>query len=144
MVFFSSGISGLDEDTIGYIYNLFLLAGKIGKEGCGVNPIAGLNNLQGGYDMGLAPDLLTGFQPLADAATAKKFEKEWGTALPSSPGKPIYRSLADQASERKALVGVDNDEGMVCVVVRIGSSYGSSLLPDEQAYIDAWRRRARG
>ncbi|HNU92673.1 MAG TPA: molybdopterin-dependent oxidoreductase [Spirochaetota bacterium] len=113
MVFFSSGISGLDEDTIGYIYNLFLLAGKIGKEGCGVNPIAGLNNLQGGYDMGLAPDLLTGFQPLADAATAKKFEKEWGTALPSSPGKPIYRSLADQASELKALVVVDHDEGIV-------------------------------
>mgnify|MGYP006288318409 CR=1 FL=1 len=31
MVFFTSGISGLDRDTIGSIYNLFLLAGKIGK-----------------------------------------------------------------------------------------------------------------
>jgi len=113
MVFFSSGISGLDEDTIGYIYNLFLMAGKIGKEGCGVNPVSGLNNLQGGYDMGLAPDLLTDFQTLADASVARKFAAEWKTDLPSSPGTAIYQSLSDPASKLKALVVVDHDEGIV-------------------------------
>jgi len=113
MVFFSSGISGLDEDTIGYIFNLFLLAGKIGKEGCGVNPVTGLNNLQGGYDMGLAPDLLTGFRPLSDTEAVKAFNKEWKTELPTTPGAPIYDLLADPASRLKCLIVVDHDEGIV-------------------------------
>lgn len=113
MVFFSSGISGLDEDTIGYIFNLFLLAGKIGKEGCGVNPVTGLNNLQGGYDMGLAPDLLTGFRPLSDTEAVKAFNKEWKTDLSTTPGTPIYDLLADPASRLKCLIVVDHDEGIV-------------------------------
>lgn len=113
MAFFSSGISGLDADTIGCIFNLFLMAGKVGREGCGVNPIAGLNNLQGGYDMGLAPDLLTGFQSLQNAAVVEKFKKTWNAELPGEPGAPIYELLADPSSKLKALIVVDHDEGIV-------------------------------
>lgn len=111
MAFFSSGISGLDEDTISYIYNLFVVAGKIGKEGCGVNPIAGIANLQGTYDMGVAPDLLTGFQSIKDAETAKKFGKAWGADLPVENGKDVYDLLA--AKKLKGLVVVDHDELIV-------------------------------
>ncbi len=113
MVFFSSGISGLDEDTIGYIFNLFLMAGKVGKEGCGVNPVAGLNNLQGGYDMGLAPDLLTGFRPLSDPEAVKSFNKEWKAEISTTPGSSIPDLLADPASKLKCLIVVDHDEGIV-------------------------------
>jgi formate dehydrogenase major subunit len=113
MVFFSSGISGLDEDTIGCIYNLYLMSGKIGKEGCGVNPLAGLNNLQGGYDMGCAPDLLTGFQALSDAAAVKKFNKEWGVELDTAPGASVHDMLADPSSKLKALIVADHDEGIM-------------------------------
>jgi predicted molibdopterin-dependent oxidoreductase YjgC len=109
MVFFSSGISGFDKDTIGYILNLFLISGKIGKEGCGVNPITGINNLQGSYDMGIAPDLLTGFQSLSDKAAVEKFNKEWGVKLNVNPGK----SVNEISNKLKAMVVVDHDETIV-------------------------------
>jgi hypothetical protein len=53
MAFFSSGISGLDRETVAMIYDLFLLAGKIGCEACGVNPITGVET-SGSYDVGAA------------------------------------------------------------------------------------------
>ena len=109
MAFFSSGISGFDKDTISYIYNLFLMAGKIGKEGCGVNPVTGINNLQGSYDMGIAPDLLTGFQSISDKAVLEKFGKEWGVKLNGTPGKSIY----EIGNKLKALVVVDHDESII-------------------------------
>ncbi|HDP80025.1 MAG TPA: hypothetical protein ENN21_04190 [Spirochaetes bacterium] len=113
MVFFSSGISGLDADTIGYIYNLFLMAGQIGREGCGVNPVAGLNNLQGGYDMGVAPDLLTGFQKVSDPGAAKKFADAWGAGFYDGPGRPVYDLLADPSTPLRALLVADHDEGII-------------------------------
>ncbi|HOO72159.1 MAG TPA: molybdopterin-dependent oxidoreductase [Spirochaetota bacterium] len=116
MAFFSSGISGLDADTISYIYNLFVVAGKIGKEGCGVNPIAGIANLQGSYDMGAAPDLLTGFQSVKDQDAVKKFNKAWGSDVPAENGKDVYELLA--AKKLKGLVVVDHDE----IIVRQGDA----------------------
>ncbi len=112
MVFYSTGISGLDEDTISYIYNLFLLAGKIGKEGCGVNPITGICNLQGSYDMGLAPDLLTGYQSLEDASVVKKFADVWKTEPTAVPGKSVYDMLKENDS-LKALFVTDHDERII-------------------------------
>ena len=113
MAFFSSGISGLDEDTISYIFNLFAMTGNIGKEGCGVNPITGINNLQGGYDMGCAPDLLTGFQQLADQAAVKKFNAAWGAELSTTAGKSVPDLLAEAPGQLKALVVIDHDEGLI-------------------------------
>jgi len=116
MVFFSSGISGFDRETVSCIYNLFLMAGKIGKEGCGVNPITGINNLQGSYDMGIAPDLLPGFQSLSDGAAAGKFGKEWGVSLNAKAGK----SPNEIMGTLKALVAVDHDETIIRNVSDIG------------------------
>jgi formate dehydrogenase major subunit len=113
MAFWSTGIAGLDRETVSYIYNLFLLAGKVGKENCGVNPLTGITNLQGGYDMGAAPDLLTGFQRLDDPAVLKKFNDAWGTDFNPVPGKDIYGLLGDTSSGLKALVVADHDEGII-------------------------------
>jgi len=113
MAFWSTGISGLDQDTVSYIYNLLLLAGKMGKENCGANPVTGICNLQGGYDMGAAPDLLTGFQKLSDNDAAAKFEKSWGVKLSKESGKDLYQMLADKNSKLKCLVVADHDEGIV-------------------------------
>jgi len=113
MAFWSTGISGLDRDTVSYIYNLLLIAGKIGRENCGANPITGICNLQGGYDMGTAPDLLTGFQKLNDPEASAKFEKSWGVKLNKDSGKDLYKMLADKNSKLKCLVVADHDEGIV-------------------------------
>lgn len=109
MVFYSSGISGFDRETVSYIYNLYLMAGKIGKEGCGVNPVTGINNLQGSKDMGIAPDLLTGFQNLSDSAAVDKFNKEWGVKLNTQAGK----SPNEMGGKLKAFVAVDHDETII-------------------------------
>lgn len=113
MAFFPSGISGFDKDTISHIFNLFLLSGKIGREGCGVNPLTGINNLQGSCDMGIAPDLLTGFQRLNDNEVLTKFSKYWKTELNPILGIPVYDMLYENIRGfSKAIVLVDFDEGV--------------------------------
>ncbi len=113
MAFYPSGISGLDADMIGVLFNLFLFTGKIGKEGSGVNPVTGLSNLQGGYDMGAAPDLLTGYQSLADEAALKKFADAWGVKLTAKKGKAFTEMMEDASAKPRALLIVDHDEGIV-------------------------------
>ncbi|MBN1533544.1 MAG: molybdopterin-dependent oxidoreductase [Spirochaetes bacterium] len=112
MAFFSSGISGLDKDTISFIYNLFLVAGKVGKEGCGVNPVAGICNIVGSYDMGVAPDMLPGYQKLQGAAV-NTFNAEWKTELSAKAGKSVGELLSAASPKLKALVVVDHDEEII-------------------------------
>lgn len=61
--------------------NIAMVNGKIGRPGCGVNPIRGQNNVQGACDMGAQPNTFTGYQKVADPAVVEKFEKAWGTEL---------------------------------------------------------------
>lgn len=42
--------------------NLAMATGNIGKEGTGVNPLRGQNNVQGACDMGTLPDLFPGYK----------------------------------------------------------------------------------
>jgi formate dehydrogenase major subunit len=109
MAFFTSGISGLNEETIAALFNLFVLTGKIGKEGCGVNPVTGISNLQGAYDMGVAPDILPGFKPLNDKTAAKI----WNTDINAVPGKFVYDLIADDSSKLKILIVAEHDEGII-------------------------------
>ncbi len=113
LVVFSTGISGLDKDTISYIYNLFLLAGKIGKPGSGLLPVTAICNIVGSYDMGLAPDLLPGYKPLEDTANREKFNTLWNTELNPHDGKNVYDLLSDEHSQLKALIVIDHDEEII-------------------------------
>ena len=61
--------------------NLALLTGKLGKPGCGVNPLRGQNNVQGACDMGAQPGDLPGYQKVENEAVREKFEKAWGVKL---------------------------------------------------------------
>lgn len=69
--------------------NLAMLVGAVGREGVGVNPLRGQNNVQGAADMGCQPDLLTGYLPVADAAVRKKFEEIWRVAPPDEVGRRL-------------------------------------------------------
>src|SRR5260370_385789 len=55
-------------DNVLALINLALLTGKVGRYGCGLNPLRGQNNVQGGGDMGAIPNRLPGVQALEDAA----------------------------------------------------------------------------
>ena len=61
--------------------NLAMVCGKLGRPGCGVNPIRGQNNVQGACDMGAMPTDFTGYQKVANPDVIKKFEEAWGVEL---------------------------------------------------------------
>ena len=61
--------------------NMAMMVGKIGKPGCGVNPIRGQNNVQGACDMGAQPNQFPGYQNIDKPGILEKFEKAWGVEL---------------------------------------------------------------
>ncbi len=69
--------------------NLAMLTGNIGRDGVGVNPLRGQNNVQGSCDMGSFPHELSGYRHVADAAVREQFESEWGHPVLDRPGLRI-------------------------------------------------------
>ncbi len=71
------------------IANLAMATGNIGREGVGVNPLRGQNNVQGSCDMGSFPHEFPGYRHVGDDAVRHSFEQAWGVALQSEPGLRI-------------------------------------------------------
>jgi formate dehydrogenase major subunit len=69
--------------------NLAMACGNIGRDGVGVNPLRGQNNVQGSCDMGSFPHELSGYRHVSDDAARKVFENLWGTVLLPDPGLRI-------------------------------------------------------
>jgi len=81
------------SSTVMAIANLAMATGNVGREGTGVNPLRGQNNVQGACDMGSFPHEFTGYRHVSDAATRALFEEAWGVALDSEPGLRIPNML---------------------------------------------------
>jgi formate dehydrogenase major subunit len=75
--------------TVIGIANLAMATGNIGREGVGVNPLRGQNNVQGSCDMGSFPHEFPGYRHVSDFDTRALFESAWGVALESEPGLRI-------------------------------------------------------
>ena len=73
--------------------NLAMLTGSIGREGVGVNPLRGQNNVQGSCDMGSFPHEYSGYRHVSDDAVRQQFESLWGRELQSAPGLRIPNML---------------------------------------------------
>jgi predicted molibdopterin-dependent oxidoreductase YjgC len=73
-------------DNVLALINLALLTGKVGRYGCGLNPLRGQNNVQGGGDMGAIPNKLPGFQDVEDPAIRGRFEAAWKRPIPPKRG----------------------------------------------------------
>jgi formate dehydrogenase major subunit len=71
------------------IANLAMATGNVGREGVGVNPLRGQNNVQGSCDMGSFPHELPGYRHVSDPATRAVFEEAWGVVLDPEPGLRI-------------------------------------------------------
>jgi formate dehydrogenase alpha subunit len=69
--------------------NLAMLCGNVGVRGGGVNPLRGQNNVQGACDMGGLPNVITGYQPVADPEVRQKFARAWGKSISDRPGLTI-------------------------------------------------------
>ncbi len=117
-------------DNVLALINLALLVGKVGRYGCGLNPLRGQNNVQGGGDMGAIPNRLPGFQDVENAELRGKFESLWDVKIPARRGyhlsqmfeamdhgemKAVYivgenpaRSEADQQRAVRLLTGLEH------------------------------------
>ena len=86
---------GITQHTTGVLNvlslaNLQMLLGNMGIRGGGVNPLRGQNNVQGACDLGALPNVFPGYQAVADAAAALKFDTAW---LPMRPRRRCWRKL---------------------------------------------------
>jgi formate dehydrogenase major subunit len=79
--------------TVMAIANLAMLTGNIGREGVGVNPLRGQNNVQGACDMGSFPHELPGYRHVSGDAARDVFEKLWGVKIDPEPGLRIPNML---------------------------------------------------
>ena len=77
--------------------NLAMATGNLGREGVGVNPLRGQNNVQGSCDMGSFPHEYPGYRHVSDTATRKLFEELWDKKLDPEPGLRIP-NMFDEAS----------------------------------------------
>jgi len=71
------------------IANLAMATGNVGREGVGVNPLRGQNNVQGSCDMGSFPHELPGYRHISDSTARAEFEASWGVILNPEPGLRI-------------------------------------------------------
>lgn len=87
-IILSHGMNRLGNvvETAKAAVNLALATGRFGKESCGVHAFGEKANAQGAVDMGLAPDLLPGFNSITDDVARSKFEAAWESPIPAEKG----------------------------------------------------------
>ncbi len=73
--------------------NLAMSTGNLGRQGVGVNPLRGQNNVQGACDMGSFPHELPGYRHVSDNNARKAFEDFWKVELDNEPGLRIPNML---------------------------------------------------
>jgi formate dehydrogenase major subunit len=156
--------------TVMAIANLAMVTGNVGREGVGVNPLRGQNNVQGSCDMGSFPHELPGYRHIGGVEVRELFNKAWGVTLLAEPGLRIPNMFdAALAGEFKGLycqgediVQSDPDtqhvaaamQAMECVVVQDiflneTAKYahvflpGSSFLEKDGTFTNAERRISR-
>jgi formate dehydrogenase major subunit len=94
-IFYGLGVTEHSQGSTAVIAiaNLAMATGNVGREGVGVNPLRGQNNVQGSCDMGGFPDIFPGYRHVSDNATRELFENAWGASLQSEPGLRIPNML---------------------------------------------------
>jgi predicted molibdopterin-dependent oxidoreductase YjgC len=78
-IYWGMGISQLSHGTASALalIHLAFLTGHIGRDGTGLNPLRGQNNVQGASDMGAMPFHYPGYMRVDDEENAQKWEKAW-------------------------------------------------------------------
>ncbi len=90
-IYYGLGVTEHSQGTtmVMGIANLAMATGNLGREGVGVSPLRGQNNVQGSCDMGSFPHEFSGYRHVSDPAVRGMFESAWGVPLESEPGLRI-------------------------------------------------------
>jgi predicted molibdopterin-dependent oxidoreductase YjgC len=99
-ILYSTGIEARASEPVQAIVNLALMTGQLGREGAGLFALTEHNNLQGVCDMGMLPDRLPGYRPVASAFARREVENLWGCALPPVPGLAASSLLTNRGEGR--------------------------------------------
>ena len=78
-IYWGMGISQLSHGTASAlaIIHLAFLTGHVGRDGTGLNPLRGQNNVQGASDMGAMPFHYPGYMRVDNPDNRAKWEKAW-------------------------------------------------------------------
>ena len=171
-IYYGLGVTEHSQGTtmVMGIANLVMATGNIGREGVGINPLRGQNNVQGSCDMGNMPHEFPGYRHVSDLATRTMFEEAWGTKLNAEPGRRIPNMLDDAIGGRFKSVYCEGEdiaqsdpntqhvthalESMECVIVQdlfLNETAmfahvflpGSSFLEKNGTFTNAERRISR-
>ncbi len=105
-ILFAMGITQhtTGTDNVIALANLAMATGHVGKEGSGVCPLRGQNNVQGACDMGALPNVLTGYQAVTDAGIRARFEEAWHIKIPGAVGLTVVEMMhAAEAGKVKGM-----------------------------------------
>jgi formate dehydrogenase major subunit len=82
IIFWGMGISQhtTGTDNARCLIAMCSITGNVGKQGSGLHPLRGQNNVQGASDMGLIPMYYPNYQKADDPAVRAGFETAWGIA----------------------------------------------------------------
>ncbi|MCC7264906.1 MAG: molybdopterin-dependent oxidoreductase [Candidatus Latescibacteria bacterium] len=80
-------------DNVQSLCNLALMTGNLGREGTGINPLRGQNNIQGAGDCGAVPGGYPGNQNTTDPAMQAKFSALYGREMDLDAGMTKVRAL---------------------------------------------------
>ena len=92
--------------------NLALMTGNLGREGTGINPMRGQNNIQGAGDGGAIPNNYPGFQSVTDPENQAKFKKAYGTEVDLGKIMTKVRALDLAGDEIRAML-IDGENTLV-------------------------------
>jgi molybdopterin-dependent oxidoreductase alpha subunit len=84
-------------DNVKAVVNVALARGMVGRENCGLMPIRGHSGVQGGSEVGCAPNVLPGGRAIDDESAAT-FEEMWGFEVPRAEGTNAVEMI-DAAAE---------------------------------------------
>lgn len=80
-------------DNVQSLCNLALMTGNLGREGTGINPLRGQNNIQGAGDCGAVPGGYAGNQNTSDPAMQAKFSALYGREMDLDGGMTKVTAL---------------------------------------------------
>lgn len=84
---------GLSQQQVGTnmvfsLINMMLITGQIGKEGAGIDPPRGQNNVQGVTDIGVSPINYPGYIPVGNEENRRKLAQLWDVPFEQMPSEP--------------------------------------------------------
>lgn len=95
IIFWGMGVSQHvhGTDNARCLIALALLTGQIGRDGCGLHPLRGQNNVQGASDVGLIPMVFPDYQRVDNLQAQQRFEQLWNTPLDAKPGLTVVEII---------------------------------------------------